>query len=484
MNTNFTKSRIKSIIAEEHDTMTREKETGHVSEEFSLSGMKDAAEEKAKEAAYEYAKQQAKKKAKEKADNLKKKALGIFGIGDDDDDDDDDDEASKGVRVAISKKKGDDDDDEDEGTTGVGSFTPSSGAGGSSIGFTTPFDSKGNIRPEFMKFEGSKIDDMIREVMNKLMIEKKKKNLEKKKMREEKLEEIVRLILKEGYPKKSYKRDGDKDKSELDEAELGDPNTNCTPGQPGQTCADAFNMGAISEDEDENRPPESALRKIAGSDDIHQFLLLRDENKGNAGSWVVKKVGDRVELRPTVDFAEALSKWFIKNERDPDWTIEFREESEADPISEGGGLGGHLNKKLVAKEFQKAIKTALRGLEDEEVIQIFSDWMAQDDDVPTLTREALRNMLQEEFENIMSEDDEEGIVTGLEDAKPLLALEKWLQKQSYDDLVAWQEPLLDIDGKERVKIGDVFRGREDLGMLAQHTVESGLIAYALHNAMS
>jgi hypothetical protein len=104
--------------------------------------------------------------------------------------------------------------------------------------------------------------------------------------------------------------------------------------------------------------------------------LLRDENKGNAGSWVVKKVGDRVELRPTVDFAEALSKWFIKNERDPAWTIEFRETTERDSMDE--------SKKI--------------------------------------TKGMVLKMLREEFQNVMSEDDEEEEST--EFAEAIAALER------------------------------------------------------------
>jgi len=134
-------------------------------------------------------------------------------------------------------------------------------------------------------------------------------------------------------------------------------------------------MGSISEDEDEgeNKPPESALRKIAGSDDIHQFLLLRDENKGNAGSWVVKKVGDRVELRPTVDFAEALSKWFIKNERDPAWTIEFRETTERDSMDESKKITKGMVLKMLREEFQNVMS------EDDEYGDDI-DWLGGEED--------------------------------------------------------------------------------------------------------
>jgi len=122
--------------------------------------------------------------------------------------------ASKGIRVAVSKKK-DEEDEEDEASGASGISGAGGGSGGS--GGWGMFDSTGRIKPEFLKFEGSKIDDMIREEMNKLvieMIEKNKKNLEKKKMREEQLEEIVRMVLKETSMKKSYKRDEKGDEEE------------------------------------------------------------------------------------------------------------------------------------------------------------------------------------------------------------------------------------------------------------------------------
>lgn len=116
-------------------------------------------------------------------------------------------------------------------------------------------------------------------------------------------------------------------------------------------------MGSISEDEEEgeNKPPESALRKLAGSDEIKGFLDLYTGNRGKSGNWIVRKVGDRVELRPTVDFAQALSKWFIRDQRDPAWTIEFREATEEDSMDESKKITKGMVLKMLREEFQNVM---------------------------------------------------------------------------------------------------------------------------------
>jgi len=211
--------------------ITKNKLRQIIAEEFSFSGMKDAAKEKAKEAAYEFAKEQAKEQAKEKADDLKKKALGVFGLGDDEEGEGEGPVSSSGgsssETAGASKEK--------EGLASLASW-----------GF---FDKDGNLK-KGIKFEGISIDDMIQDEVNKILREKN---------------------IREGGYKKTYKRDNEDETqhikgassetnsgkfdyiegSVLEEAELGAPNTNCTPGQPGGTCADAYNVGAISEDEDD-----------------------------------------------------------------------------------------------------------------------------------------------------------------------------------------------------------------------------------------
>lgn len=116
--------------------------------------------------------------------------------------------------------------------------------------------------------------------------------------------------------------------------------------------ANNLGMGSISEDESEgeNKPPSDAMRKLAGCDEIASFLALNRDNRGKSGKWIVKKVGDRVELEPTPDFARALSKWFIKNERDPDWTIEFREERDGEAVDESKKITKGMVRKMIEEE--------------------------------------------------------------------------------------------------------------------------------------
>jgi hypothetical protein len=279
---------------------------------------------------------------------MKKKALGILGLGDEDD-----------------KKAGK--------TAGSAGASKERAIGGDSLKKKGFFDEKGKIPDEYLKFEDMSIDEIIGAVIR---------------------EETINI-----------------DDQDNEDANSKAPNLKTSNQTP---------ISAIGEGDEDG--PSDAMRKLAGSDDIASFLQLKLDNRGNSGNWIVKKLGDRRELEPTPDFARALSKWFIHNERDSDWTIEFREEREEDPILEVGSLGGHLDKKQVAKEFQEAITTALRGLEDEQVTQIFNDWMAQSDQTE-LTREALRNMLdranvdeskkitkgmvlqmlQEEYQNVLKE---------------------------------------------------------------------------------
>jgi hypothetical protein len=398
--------------------------------------------------------------------------------------------ASKGIRVAVSKKK-DEEDEGDEGEKDAGAIASSSEARGSSAGFMTPFDSKGNIRPEFLKFEGSKIDDMIREEMNKLVIEvieKNKKNLGKKKMREENLEEIVRLILQEGYMKKSYKRDGDegKDKRELEEAELGDPNTNCTPGQPGQTCADAFNMGAISEDEGEDAFDIEDRKDPIDLDDDR----LKDREHAY---WV--------QDPKMWEAFEAFYKW---QQLHPEGglavmpgTYEVLQDAKAalddpeDSIEVIGPMARETRDRNY--EFRDAIEdhdpATTPSFKAWTKTPAFKAWIKKlkenkMKESKKLTRSILKTILQEEFENIMSEDDEEGIETGVEDIPRLDALQKWFEGRTFDERQAWAATLADTDiyktGTERVKVGVALGlGIKDLGLLANVELDSGMIAYVL-----
>jgi uncharacterized membrane protein YgcG len=290
--------------------------------------------------------------------------------------------------LSISDERDEEDERGKSNSSGGGGSVGSGGSGGGSWG---PFGTDGTINPEYLKFEKLNIDDMIREETSSVL-----SRLAKDKTLEE-------------------DDDGNQTGVNLDPDE-----ENADDKAPNLNTSNQTPISAIGEGDEDG--PSDAMRKLAGSDDIASFLQLKLDNRGNSGNWIVKKLGDRRELEPTPDFARALSKWFIHNERDSDWTIEFREEREEDPILEVGSLGGHLDKKQVAKEFQEAITTALRGLEDEQVTQIFNDWMAQSDQTE-LTREALRNMLdranvdeskkitkgmvlqmlQEEYQNVLKE---------------------------------------------------------------------------------
>lgn len=102
---------------------------------------------------------------------------------------------SKNVHIDLSIS---DEDEEDErkrsGSSGDGGSV--GGSGGSGGGSWGPFNTDGKINPEYLKFEKLNIDDTIREEINKVLQEgKRKKNMQRKKTT---LEDVIRLMLKEG----------------------------------------------------------------------------------------------------------------------------------------------------------------------------------------------------------------------------------------------------------------------------------------------
>jgi uncharacterized membrane protein YgcG len=184
----------------------------------------------------------------------------------------------------------------------------------------------------------------------------------------------------------------------------------------------------LEEDED---GPSDAMRKLAGSDDIASFLQLKLDNRGKSGNWIVKKLGAQEE-KPAKDFCAALTSWFHQEkETGTDWTIEFREESEADPISEVGGeldafIPGsdpepEIHPSARASQEQRAaavaaVKQAIEVLGVDEIaalkqaIEVLGVnkimkmlGRAPMDESKKITKGMVLQMLQEEYQNVLKE---------------------------------------------------------------------------------